>query len=98
MSRIFAGAIAVVGWLSLILQFVLAMINPIGSAIVENIGLNPFMERICRFFLNEELILPQIATWWCGQEKELTFVMKNFENFILKKIDKTEVPVENTKA
>ncbi|MCW5956062.1 MAG: Pr6Pr family membrane protein [Pyrinomonadaceae bacterium] len=43
MNRIFAGAIAVVGWLSLILQFVLAMINPIepepGAA-----------ERFVRFF------------------------------------------------
>lgn len=82
--------LGVAGLVDCVRQGNLAMINPIGSAIVENIGLNPFMERICRFFLNEELILPQIATWWCGQEKELTFVMENFENFILKKIDKTE--------
>ncbi|MDD2827849.1 MAG: circularly permuted type 2 ATP-grasp protein, partial [Sulfurospirillaceae bacterium] len=39
----------------------LIMVNPIGSAILENIGLNPFMENIAQYFLNEELILPQIA-------------------------------------
>jgi uncharacterized circularly permuted ATP-grasp superfamily protein len=47
----------------------LSMINPIGVGILENVGLNPFMKNIAKFFLDEELILPQIATWWCGQKK-----------------------------
>lgn len=68
----------------------LHMINPIGSAIVENLGLNPFMESICRYFLEEELILPQIATWWCGQEKERAFVLENLEKMVIKKIDTTQ--------
>ncbi len=68
----------------------ISMVNPVGIGILENIGLNPFMENICKYFLNEELILPQIATWWCGQENELDFVLKNIENLIIKKIDKTE--------
>ena len=68
----------------------LNMMNPVGSAVLENVGLNPFMGKIAQYFLNEELILPQIATWWCGQEKELNFVLKNLQNFIIKKIDKSE--------
>lgn len=32
------------------------------------------MKNIAKFLLNEELILPQIATWWCGQKEELDFV------------------------
>lgn len=67
----------------------LSMINPIGIGILENVGLNPFMKNIAKFFLDEDLILPQIATWWCGQEKELDFVIKNIDNLIIKKIDKT---------
>lgn len=47
----------------------LSMINPIGIGVLENVGLNPFMKNIAKFFLNEDLILPQIATWWCGQKK-----------------------------
>jgi len=65
----------------------LNMINPIGSAVAENIGLNPFMKKICQYFLKEDLILPQIATWWCGQKKELDFVLENFDKLIIKKID-----------
>lgn len=65
----------------------LNMINPIGSAIAENIGLNPFMKKIAQYFLKEDLILPQIATWWCGQKKELDFVISNLDKLIIKKID-----------
>lgn len=65
------------------------LLNPIGSAILENIGLNPFMGKACEYFLGEKLILPQIATWWCGQDKALKFVLKNLETLIVKNIDRT---------
>ena len=68
----------------------LSMINPIGVGILENIGLNPFMKNIAKFLLDEELLLPQIATWWCGQKKELDFVLENLKNLIVKKIDRTD--------
>lgn len=67
-----------------------ALVNPLGIGILENLGLNPFMENIAKYFLNEELILPQIATWWCGQEKELEFVIQSMDTLIIKKIDRTK--------
>ena len=67
----------------------LNMINPIGSAILENIGLNPFMKKIAQYFLKEDLILPQIATWWCGQKKELEYVLAHLDTLVIKKIDRT---------
>lgn len=68
----------------------LSMINPIGIGILENVGLNPFMKNIAKFFLDEDLILPQIATWWCGQKKELDFVLENLDTLLIKKIDRTD--------
>lgn len=68
----------------------LNMANPVGSAVMENIGLNPFMNKIAQYFLKEDLILPQIATWWCGQKKELDYVIANISTLIIKKIDRTE--------
>lgn len=82
--------LGVAGLLNVVRNDNLAMVNPIGIGVLENSGLNPFMERICKYFLNEELLIPQIATWWCGQEKELEYVVKNMDNLIIKKIDKTE--------
>ena len=82
--------LGVAGLVNVIRENNLAMVNPIGVGILENVGLNPFMKNIAKFFLDEELILPQIATWWCGQKKECEFVLENIENLLIKKIDKTE--------
>lgn len=64
------------------------LLNPLGSAILENLAFNPFMEKLCQFFLGESLILPQIATWWCGQPKEMEFVLQNLSSLIIKSTDK----------
>ena len=66
-----------------------AIVNPIGSGVLENPALIPFMENICKYFLNEKLILPQIASWWCGQEKERKHVLENLALYVVKRIDKT---------
>ena len=85
-----SSQLGVAGLVESMRQGNLNMINPIGSAVLENIGINPFMEKIAQYFLKEDLILPQIATWWCGQQKELEFVLENLQNFIIKKIDKSD--------
>ena len=72
--------LGVAGLVNVIRKHNLSMINPIGVGILENIGLNPFMKNIAKYLLDEELILPQIATWWCGQKNELDFVLKNIKN------------------
>ena len=82
--------LGVAGLVNVLREDNLSMINPIGIGILENIGLNPFMKNIAKYLLNEELILPQIATWWCGQKKELDFVIENIKNLIIKKIDRTD--------
>jgi uncharacterized circularly permuted ATP-grasp superfamily protein/uncharacterized alpha-E superfamily protein len=82
--------LGVAGLVNVLREDNLSMINPIGIGILENIGLNPFMKNIAKYLLDEELILPQIATWWCGQKKELDFVIENIKNLIIKKIDRTD--------
>jgi len=65
-----------------------ALANPIGSALLENPGLMPFLPGIARYFLGEELSLPSVATWWCGQERELRFVLENLERLVVRPIDR----------
>ena len=85
-----SSGLGVAGIVESMRQDNLNMINPVGSAVLENIGINPFMGKIAQYFLKEDLILPQIATWWCGQQKELDFVLENLQNFIIKKIDRSD--------
>jgi uncharacterized circularly permuted ATP-grasp superfamily protein/uncharacterized alpha-E superfamily protein len=63
-----------------------SMANPLGSSILENPGLMPFLQLISRYYLNEDLILPTIASWWCGQPKELQYVLENIKTLVIKKI------------
>jgi len=85
-----SSTLGVAGIVESMRQDNLNMLNPVGSAVLENIGINPFMGKIAQYFLKEDLILPQIATWWCGQQKELDFVLENLQNFIIKKIDRSD--------
>lgn len=81
--------LGVAGLLEVIRNKQVAVVNPIGSGVLENSGLIPFMKRIAKYFLNEDLILPQIASWWCGQKKEMKYVLDNLTNFVVKRIDRT---------
>ncbi len=63
-----------------------AIANPIGSCVLENPGLLAFLPKISRHFLKEELKLPSVATWWCGQENERKFVLDNLDKLVIKPI------------
>ncbi|MDQ8730982.1 circularly permuted type 2 ATP-grasp protein [Bradyrhizobium sp. LHD-71] len=41
--------------------------NMPGAGFVEQRALLAFMPTICRHLLGEDLSMPNIATWWCGQ-------------------------------
>ena len=45
----------------------LAMVNALGSGILETRALLAFLPRLAQALLGEPLKLPNIATWWCGQ-------------------------------
>jgi len=81
--------LGVAGLLDVVRRKHVSVINPIGSGVMENPGLMPFMPNIARYFLNEDLILPQIASWWCGQEKEKNYVLNNLSKLVIKRIDRT---------
>lgn len=81
--------LGVAGLLDVVRQQNVSIINPVGSGVLENPGLIPFMNSISKYFLNEDLKLPQIASWWCGQKKELDFVLGNLKRFVVKPIDRT---------
>lgn len=66
-----------------------AVANPLGSAILENPGLMPFLPGIARYFFNEDLQLPAVATWWCGQEPERRFVLDNLDKLVIKPIHRS---------
>ena len=42
--------------------------NALGSGLVESAAPASFLPGLCRQLLGEELKMPTVATWWCGEE------------------------------
>ncbi len=53
--------------------------NGLGSGAVEARALMGFLPALARQVLGEELILPNIATWWCGQPRERETVLARLD-------------------
>ena len=58
--------------------------NSIGAGVTETPALLPFMANLCRRVLDEELLMPPIATWWCGQEDALEAVIGQLDRLVVK--------------
>ena len=78
--------LGVAGLLQAVRSGNVSIANPLGSGILENPGLLPFLPAIARYYFDKPLILPNIASWWCGQPKEMKYVLENISTLIIKKI------------
>lgn len=63
-----------------------AVANPLGSGLLENPALIPFLPELAQALLGEKLLLPSAATWWCGQKLEREHVLANLPRLVLKPI------------
>ena len=58
--------------------------NALGSGLIESAAIMPFLPGLARHLLGEDLKLPSVATWWCGQEKALDWVLRNLDHVVFK--------------
>lgn len=63
--------------------------NSLGSGVVESAAFSSFLPTLCEFFLGEELALPSVATWWCGQAQARNYVTDNLDRLIVRQISTT---------
>ncbi|MDI7860491.1 circularly permuted type 2 ATP-grasp protein [Rhizobiaceae bacterium n13] len=61
----------------------LTIVNALGSGILETRALLAFLPAISRHLRGEDLLLPSIATWWCGQESERAHVLANIDRMVI---------------
>jgi uncharacterized circularly permuted ATP-grasp superfamily protein/uncharacterized alpha-E superfamily protein len=64
------------------------VLNAPGTSALENHAFLAFMENISQYFLKEKLIMPSVATWWCGHTKELNYVNEHIDELIIKKANR----------
>ncbi|MGE0409663.1 MAG: circularly permuted type 2 ATP-grasp protein [Amphiplicatus sp.] len=71
------------GLLSAVRHGNVSMVNALGAGVLETRALLAFLPRICEAMFGEPLLLPNIATWWCGQPVERAYVEANVERMML---------------
>lgn len=62
-----------------------AISNALGSGAVEAPALLAFLPSLSRHLLNEELKIPNVATWWCGQQREREYTLHNLGSLVMKR-------------
>lgn len=60
--------------------------NALGAGVAESAALLGFLPGACRFLLGEELALPSVATWWCGENAAMDYVRSHLDDLVIKKI------------
>jgi len=61
-----------------------AIANALGSGLAEAPCLMAFLPGLCRHLLGEDLRMPSVATWWCGQELPRRYVIDHLEDLVIK--------------
>jgi len=61
----------------------LAVANWPGAGVAQARAFSAFMPRLARVLLGESLILPNMATWWCGQPEERKYVREHLDDLVI---------------
>ncbi|MCE9611090.1 MAG: circularly permuted type 2 ATP-grasp protein [Chthoniobacter sp.] len=62
-----------------------AISNALGSGAVESPAILAFLPKLARHLLDEELQIPNVATWWCGQEAARESTLRGLGTRVVKR-------------
>ena len=79
-----ASFLGVPGLLQAVRDGNVAVANALGSGAVQGPAFQPFLPRLCRHLLGEDLKLPSVETRWCGEPESLRYVIDNLADLVIK--------------
>ena len=62
-----------------------AISNALGSGAVETTALLAFLPALAQRLLGEKLLIPNVATWWAGQEGERNYALWALKSLVIKR-------------
>ena len=63
------------------------LVNAPGTGVADDKAVYAYIPRIIKYYLGEEIILPNVKTYICGEEKELKYVVENIGKLVVKQTD-----------
>jgi uncharacterized circularly permuted ATP-grasp superfamily protein len=76
--------LGVPGLVQAVLAGNVAVANALGTGLLETPALLAFLPGLCRHFLGEDLRLPSVATWWCGERVACEYVLAHLDELVIK--------------
>lgn len=73
----------------------LAMVNALGSGVLETRALMAFLPRISNLLTGKPLALPNIATWWCGDDAARAYVRDNLHRMLIAPALSVDLPFDS---
>jgi uncharacterized circularly permuted ATP-grasp superfamily protein/uncharacterized alpha-E superfamily protein len=76
--------LGVAGLVECVRHGTVSVVNTIGSGIVENPALMPYLPDLCERLLGQPLRLPSVETWWCGDPDSLRYVTEHLDDLVIR--------------
>ncbi len=80
--------LGVTGLLECVRQGTVSVVNTIGSGVLENPALLPFLPGLCERLLGEPLRLPSVDTWWCGDPEGRAYVAAHLDTLVVRTVNR----------
>jgi uncharacterized circularly permuted ATP-grasp superfamily protein/uncharacterized alpha-E superfamily protein len=61
-----------------------AVANALGSGVVQSAALQAFLPNLSRRIFGEDLLMPSVATWWCGETAARNYALSNMHGLAIK--------------
>ena len=87
-----ASRLGVAGMLESIRKGKVTVANMPGAGLLEARALLAFMPSLAHRLLDEDLLLPNIATWWCGQEAQRREVLDDLDTMAVSGAFSNQLP------
>lgn len=63
------------------------LVNAPGTGVADDKAVYAYIPRIVKYYLGEDIILPNIKTYICSEEKDFKYVIENIDKLVVKQTD-----------
>ncbi|CAO3421112.1 circularly permuted type 2 ATP-grasp protein [Azospirillum doebereinerae] len=78
------SSLGVAGLIEAVRAGTVVVANALGSGLMESMAIKSSLPTLCRHLLGEELRLPGVASWWCGNDAERAYVLDHLGGLVIK--------------
>jgi uncharacterized circularly permuted ATP-grasp superfamily protein len=81
-----SSTLGVAGLMSVYRSGHVNIVNAVGTGVADDKSIYRYIPKMIDFYLSEQPILQNVHTYDCANEKELTYVLANLHNLVVKEI------------